>query len=991
MVIISHKWHSYALLLLIGIALSFCIAWFVHQSQEQRAKENFHHISQKDVLLIKNEVKRHESILHGLGGYYLGSNYIDRNEFYIYASTIIRETASYDALGWISYDAADNSYYFSHVLPEEQNAVAGTRIMPGSPMEEMIDYAVNSGQTSRFLKNLENMPLDDIHYAKRGSGEYHLIIMHPVFASVSGQKKLMGLSYSVLDSEMLMNETYAEVSTKDFSYHFVYKLKNNQPDILVYGTPPDKASPYDFTNISYLSDGPIKWGAYPTPLFFKHYGAKNIYLIFTVLCALTMVMIFLWQMFLSIRALKSAQQQAEEANRLKSDFLATMSHEIRTPMNGVQGMAELILSSDNEMQIKNHAETIINSGEVLMHIIDDILDFSKIEAGRMRIDPIAVDMLDLADDVAELYAPKAREKAVELVVRYVPGSERFVYADPVRMRQILSNLVNNAIKFTESGHISVTIEEDKHASCDAEQVVLRFKISDTGIGLSEEAQENIFEKFSQADNTTTRKYGGTGLGLSICKKLIEMMGGEIGLQSREGYGSTFHFTIPFRRNDTTGLSIPRPPILKNLRVLIVDDLPVVRQLVSEQLSMAEMRCDTAENGQRALEKMQDAVIDNDPYSLVIVDYLMPDMNGEMLAGCIKDYDDFQDTCLVMLTAAGSPVKDNYFAGKGFSAYLSKPVRAHALIETLALVWESYSSGNCETMIHVDPHALGKKYQEENKYKLPGINVLVAEDNLVNQTFIRKTLEEIEVDLTIVSNGREALDMIDKKDFDLVIMDCLMPVMDGFDASREIVRRKETGDIQNKMPIIALTANAMAGDRERCLEAGMDMYLTKPVRKHALKEAIFSLLNGETEDGTKAQKIISLYNNEEDNMILNEAALMEARDTLQDEYEQVLELYKSSSLDRIAEIKNALERKDIGAVIRPAHTLKSTSRQMGAYRLSNTAKEMEYTAKAIHTDNCENGENINDLKELFFNVENQFTQTQNAIDALERAKARRNVS
>ncbi len=987
----TNNWLSHIAMLVIGISVSFWIAWMVHASQVQRAKENFHHIAEKDVRLIKNEIKGHENILYGLGGLYLASEYISHAEFKLFTEVSTVETNSYDAFGWIEYNARDHSYSYTHIFPEEQSAYEGAKITSNNQMYKMIESAVNNRETSRFLRNLDQMQLNDVHHRVNGNDQFHLIILNPVFKNPRTKEDLIGLSYSIIDFYILSDSTLAHAAAKDYADHVVYKLESGQPDILIYGTPPKNISPYDYTVTTDLSDTVIRWVAYPTPLFYKKYGANNLYLIFVVLCAFAMTIIFLRQMLLSIKVLDSARHKAEEANRLKSNFLATMSHEIRTPMNGIQGMAELILSSNNETQIKSHAETIISSGEVLMHVIDDILDFSKIEAGRMDLDPIAIDMLDLADDVAELYAPKAREKAVELVVRYVPGSERFVYADPVRMRQILSNLVNNAIKFTDTGHISVTIEEDKHFECEDGQIALNFKVSDTGIGLSAGAQEKIFEKFSQADNTTTRKYGGTGLGLSICKRLIEMMGGEIALQSREGYGSTFYFTLPFTRNETTGLSTPRPPVLKDMRVLIVDDLAVIRQLVSEQLSMAAMRCDTAESGEIALEKMQDAYIDNDPYSLVIIDYLMPDMNGETLAALIKDYDDFKDACLVMLTAAGSPSKDDYFAGKGFSAYLSKPVRAHALIETLALVWEVFSNGNRHEMIHVDPHALGKKYEEENKYKLPGAHILIAEDNLVNQTFIRKTLEEMDADFTIVSNGREALDAIEQTDFDLVIMDCLMPVMDGFEASREITRRKNNGEILGKLPIVALTANAMKGDRERCLEAGMEMYLTKPVRKHALKEALFTILRGDKNNASKPAKIVPLHNTQnDDNLILCEATLMEAKDVLKDEYEQVLELYISGSAERINEIKSALSEKNIEAVIRPAHTLKSTSQQMGAYRLFRTAKEMEYTAKAIREGVCENGENIHDLFALLYDIEIQFAETQDALNALENYKPRRNI-
>ena len=515
-----------------------------------------------------------------------------------------------------------------------------------------------------------------------------------------------------------------------------------------------------------------------------------------------------------------------------------MSHEIRTPMNGILGMAELILGARPSNQISGYAKTIINSGESLQKIIDDILDFSKIEAGRLELDPMPVDLLELADETALLYSVKARDKAIELAVRYVPGSEQFIFADPVRIRQILSNLVSNAIKFTDKGHVAITIEEIKNPGLAADQVTMKFSISDTGIGLSQEAQRNIFEKFAQADSSTTRKYGGTGLGLSICKRLVKLMDGKIGVESCENEGSTFWFEITCKRNTQESHIQPKPPVLKDVKVLVVDDLSVIRQIVSEQLTAAGMYCDVAESGAEALNLIQSAILDDDPYEIIIIDYLMPEMNGEMLACAINDHPEMCNACLVMLTAAGNPMGDNQFAKKGFSAYIAKPIENKALIEALSIVWQRYKDGEKGVLIRIDTGNLGKEYTHDDGIKLKGADILVAEDNLVNQVFIKEILEEMECNYTIVSNGVEALQAVQDQEFDLIIMDCLMPEMDGFEATHEICKLKEAGQTRVYMPIIALTANAMKGDREKCLDAGMDDYITKPVRKKELKEMLY---------------------------------------------------------------------------------------------------------------------------------------------------------
>ncbi len=645
----------------------------------------------------------------------------------------------------------------------------------------------------------------------------------------------------------------------------------------------------------------------------------------------------------SLALAQGARAKAEEINRLKSDFLATMSHEIRTPMNGILGMAELVLGARPSLQIEGYARTIINSGESLLKIINDILDFSKIEAGKLTLDPMPVNLLELCDDVAAVHALKARDKAIELVVRYVPGTEQFVTLDPFRMRQVLDNLICNAIKFTNKGYVALTVSQvlqnEKH-------VTLKFTVSDSGIGLSDEAQQRIFDKFSQADSSTTRNYGGTGLGLSICKNLVEMMGGQLSVKSAPKSGAVFSFTINVPCTQSQSKEATSSETLQDLKILVVDDLLVIRQLVHEQLARTGAHCETAASGQEALEMLDEAVIKNKPFQLVIIDYLMPNMNGEMLARAINDNPNLRNTCLVMLTAAGSPLADDDFVQKGFSAYIAKPVENKALIEGLEIVWNAYKNGQTNTLIHVDT---GRSHKEKNAFdelKVPGARILIAEDNLVNQVFIKEILEEMSCTYTIVPNGDDAIKALHSEEYDLVLMDCLMPIMDGFQATRHICALKDNGVVPADMPIVALTAIAMKGDRERCLAAGMDEYLPKPVRKRELKTMVYQMITGERVNEFMPQSILENLNVPSSKTpLLDEDAIDNARSILKDKHEEMINIYIINSRQYIEKIEKFILANDAEGIIRPAHTLKSTSKQMGAAQLGDLAKNLEQLAKA----------------------------------------------
>ena len=548
-----------------------------------------------------------------------------------------------------------------------------------------------------------------------------------------------------------------------------------------------------------------------------------------------------------------AKDAAEAATRAKSEFLANMSHEIRTPMNGVVGMTELLLNTSLTSKQREYAETICHSTDALQTLINDILDFSKIEAGKLTLEPIDFDLENAVLEIARLLSITAESKGFELIVRYAPEAPRYVTGDAGRIRQILTNLIGNAIKFTEQGHVLVDIECLTEVD---DKAYMNFQIQDTGIGIAEGKLTTIFDKFTQADTSTTRRFGGTGLGLAISHQLVKMMGGEIQVTSQERIGSTFTFQVPLPIADIPAehhaLSPVPLDVLYGTHVLIVDDNAINLKVLTEQLETINIRCQAVDSAEKALAALHTAKRAGDPFWLAILDYLMPHTDGETLAKLIKQDDRLQDTTLMLLSSAGYQKSENakQLYNVGFAAHLIKPLPKLQLQRTLARLHAIYENQEELTyLITMEQTASLSTASSEKNMRRFNADVLLVEDNDVNRVVAFNMLEKLGCTVFTASNGVEALNMLAQQSFSVIFMDVQMPEMDGFEATRRIRAQEkaqhEQGLNVQSANIVAMTASAMRGDAERCLEAGMNDYIAKPINLNRIIN-ILEIYNKKTE-------------------------------------------------------------------------------------------------------------------------------------------------